>query len=72
MDLEIKNLPDGIQEKEVLEWVSVFVARKLEAQIKPQIDAALKPAQESLDTFRKANDLAVKSEPKEESQLPAP
>ena len=67
MNLEIKDLPDGITEKEVLEWVSVFVARKLEAQIKPQIDAALKPAQESLDTFRKANDLAVKSEPKEEN-----
>jgi len=67
MNLEIKDLPDGITEKEVLEWVSVFVARKLEAQIKPQIDAALKPAQESLDTFRKANDLAVKFEPKEEN-----
>jgi hypothetical protein len=66
MDVTIKGLPDGIQEKEVKEWVSVLVARKLEAEVKPQIDAALKPAQESLDVFRKANSLAAKFEAVEE------
>jgi hypothetical protein len=66
MDVTIKGLPNGIQAQEVKEWVSVLVARKLEAEVKPQIDAALKPAQESLDVFRKANSLAAKFEAVEE------
>ena len=65
MDVTIKGLPDGITEKEVKEFVSILVARKLKAQVKPQIEAALKPAQESLDVFRKANNLDAKFEPKD-------
>lgn len=68
MDVTIKDVPSGISEADVVEWVSILVERKKSAELKPQMDAVLKPAQDEVDAYRVANKLtpkftAVEAEP---------
>ena len=73
MDVTVKGLPDGITEVQVKDWVGVLVERYENAKVNQikEVSDAVKAAQVSIDTFRKANSLAPKfekAEPVEESK----
>jgi hypothetical protein len=61
-DVTIKDVPAGISEKQVQEWVSILIERSENAKVNqiPEVTAAVKDAQTNIDTFRKANNLAEK------------
>ena len=66
MDVTLKGLPDGITAKDVSEWVSVLVERKLTATKRAELDAVVEPIKAQVDAYRVANDLTAKFEaPKE-------
>ena len=63
MDITIKGI-EGLTEAEVKEWVAILVERKENQKIQsiPALVQAQESAKLTIDTFRKANDLAAKFE----------
>ena len=61
-DVTLKDIPDGVSEQQVQEWVAILVERYETAKINqnPVIVQATKEAQTSIDLFRKANALQTK------------
>lgn len=62
MDVLLKGLPDGMTVKEIADWVSIYVERKLTATKKAELDAVIEPIKVTVDTYRKANELTPKFE----------
>lgn len=64
MDVTLKDIPDGITEQQVKEWVSVLIERFHTTKIQkiPELVAAQEIAKASVDSFRTANELTAKYE----------
>lgn len=73
-DITLKDIPDGVTEQQVKEWVAILIERIETAKINqnPVIVQATKEAQTTIDGFRKANALAPKWEVQEESIIKNP
>lgn len=64
MDITLKNIPIGISEEQIKEWVAMFVEQHQTNMINqiPEVVAATKSAQVNIDGFRKANSLKPRFE----------
>lgn len=62
VDVTIKNIPSGITEEQIVEWVSILVERKYNAEIQkiPALVEAQETAKTEIDSFRIANKLKTK------------
>lgn len=62
LDVTVKDLPDGISEANVKEWVAVLVERYHTQKVQqiPEFVAASTQAKADIDAFRKANALEEK------------
>jgi len=72
MDISVNGLPEGLSEEQVKDWVGVLVERYENAKVNQikEVSDAVKAAQVSIDTFRKANSLAPKFETAEPVEEP--
>ena len=67
-EIVLKEIPEGITDANVFEWVSVLVERYHNAKIQaiPELKTAQEIAQADVDKFRKASGLQPKFEKVEE------
>jgi len=69
--MDLRNIPEGITEEQVKEWVAVLVERFENAKVNqiPEVTVAVKNAQENIDGFRTANALSSKFKPAEDVKV---